>query len=394
MSPPRPAARPGPSCVKQSPDDGRGTVGNGRLCADCRVLRLGTVRLRAVPARDSCRPWFVLRPWRHDRGRFVSGLLHRHHLVGRPDRAFRSENRRGPRRGRGHARACGDFLVVERGHTRGGGSIRRSQHRSGVTADGGCRRHDDRTVPPRRTNTLINAGTSVGVAICGPIALFFGADWRAVYMLFCGLALVTTVAVLLAVPGSSPGRATARATLPRFSTQLRKLISAAFLTGTISTTVWSFGGELTARALTWTSGDIGILWIVIGIAGGGGAFAGRLVARFGINPVHKTALVGLIFGVLCVGHPHTTATLALLGAALFGASYIMLTGVYLVWGTAVLPERPATGLTIAFLAIAVGQTVGAPVFAWLLEATSPLSAVLVFAALGVVPAAIGYGPGW
>ena len=252
------------------------------------------------------------------------------------------------------------------------------------------------TIDPSRrdgTNTLINAGTSAGVAICGLIALFFGADWRAVYVLFCGLALVTTVAALLTVPGSSPGGAAARVALPRFSPRLRKLVSAAFLTGTISTTVWSFGGELTARALAWTSGDIGILWIVIGIAGGGGAFAGRLVARFGINRVHRTALVGLIFGVLCVGHPHTTATLALLGAALFGASYIMLTGVYLVWGTAVLPERPATGLTIAFLAFAVGQTVGAPVFAWLLEAASPLKAILVFAALGVVPAAIGYGPG-
>ena len=67
---------------------------------------------------------------------------------------------------------------------------------------------------------------------------------------------------------------------------------------------------------------------------------------------------------------------------MFGAGYVTLTGVYLVRGTALLAERPATGLTIAFVALAVGQAVGAPLFGLLLGRTATASpAVWAFALL-------------
>lgn len=75
--------------------------------------------------------------------------------------------------------------------------------------------------------------------------------------------------------------------------------------------------------------------------------------------------------------------LALLGGALFGAAYITLSGIYLVWGVAALSERPATGLTIAFLGIAVGQTLGAPVFGVLASWLSLTHAVVLFALLAL-----------
>lgn len=49
------------------------------------------------------------------------------------------------------------------------------------------------------------------------------------------------------------------------------------------------------------------------------------------------------------------------------AAYIIHTGVYLVRGVSVLPERPTTGLMIGFLCIAIGQTAGAPIFGLLMD---------------------------
>ena len=45
-------------------------------------------------------------------------------------------------------------------------------------------------------------------------------------------------------------------------------------------------------------------------------------------------------------------------AALFGSTYIMLTGIILVWSVWVFHQRPSAGLGAAFLLIAVGQVFG------------------------------------
>jgi predicted MFS family arabinose efflux permease len=61
-------------------------------------------------------------------------------------------------------------------------------------------------------------------------------------------------------------------------------------------------------------------------------------------------------------------------AALFGAVYIALTGVLLVWGTRTYPDSPALGVGAAFLLIAVGQALAAPVVGLLSDlVTAPIA---------------------
>lgn len=141
-----------------------------------------------------------------------------------------------------------------------------------------------------------------------------------------------------------------------------RLISASFLMGAASTALWSFGGQLVSQQLGWGPPGTGIFWTCIGADGIAGAWAGTLISRFGLDPVHWAFLGLMATSILAVGSGIAIPAFALIGGALFGASYVMLTGVYLVWGIHALPDRPATGLMIGFLTIAVGQTVGAPLF--------------------------------
>lgn len=61
-------------------------------------------------------------------------------------------------------------------------------------------------------------------------------------------------------------------------------------------------------------------------------------------------------------------------AALFGAVYIALTGILLVWGTRAYPEAPAVGVGAAFLLIALGQALAAPVIGLLSDLmTGPMA---------------------
>lgn len=239
------------------------------------------------------------------------------------------------------------------------------------------------------TNTFINAGTSAGVALTGPVALLLGAQWRLVFALFAMASLAVAIAAFVFIardvtPRGANDRAVGSGRMPELSADLARLMSAAFLMGAASTAIWSFGGELTTRSLDWAGQQTGLLWIVIGAAGIFGALAGTLVARFGVNTTHFFALLALTCGIVCIGWSGTTATLAFFGAALFGAAYILLTGVYLVWGISAMPERPAAGLTIAFLMVGVGQAAGSPVFGLLLSQITADFAVVSFAGLGVL----------
>jgi len=243
------------------------------------------------------------------------------------------------------------------------------------------------------TNTAINAGTSAGVALSGLVAVAMGAEWRLAFAGFAGAAILISGATLVVLAGCAahPENCT-RAMLPTMTTGLRRLVCAAFLTGAASAVVWTFGADLVAQHLDWNGEQVGRLWTVMGGLGVLGAAAGWLVARAGVTRVHVASQVAMALGIVAVAHTATQPVLALLGGGVFGAAYLTLTGVYLVWGTAALPERPASGVTVAFLALAIGQAVGAPAFGFLMERAAPDTAVLAFAALALGAAAVRRQP--
>jgi len=232
-------------------------------------------------------------------------------------------------------------------------------------------------------NTIVNAGTSIGVGLSGAIAVWIAQEWRLAFGGFAAVAFVLAVAAPLAVPGGQSPE-DRKVGLPSISGALIRLIAAAFMMGAASTSLWSFGGQLAALNLGWQDRQIGILWTVIGVSSIAGAWAGLLVTRYGISRVHWTFLSLMAAGMVTVGTSFLSSIGVLFGGALFGASYVLLSGVYLVWGLRILPDSPAIGLMVGFLMMAVGQTVGAPVFGILLERFDVDTAVFAFALLGMV----------
>ena len=235
-------------------------------------------------------------------------------------------------------------------------------------------------------NTFINAGTSAGVVLSGPIALMMGGAWRWAFAMFALVAGVMALFAAASLPKGSERQTQSGGGLPAITGVLKRLIAAAFLMGAASTAVWSFGGQIVSLHLGWSQAKISLLWIAIGAAGIAGSGAGAWTARFGIHRVHWASLIALAAGILTVGLASHSALLVG-GGVLFGAAYITLTGVYLVWGIAALPDRPATGLTIGFLAIAFGQACGAAMFGYLASWLAMSGIAIVFAALGLMAGA-------
>ena len=110
------------------------------------------------------------------------------------------------------------------------------------------------------TNTLINAGTSAGVALSGPVALVMGQNWRTVFAAFAATAFLLAVVAMVSLPANTArARPGERSGLPPLHANLLRLVGASFLMGAASTALWSFGGEIATARLDWSTRGIGLL---------------------------------------------------------------------------------------------------------------------------------------
>jgi predicted MFS family arabinose efflux permease len=241
--------------------------------------------------------------------------------------------------------------------------------------------------------TVINAGTGLGVMVSGPVALLTTQNWRLAWWAFAAAAAAVTVWTAFAVPrhpGDGPRRAPRepRRRASWWPAGAPRLLAAAGIMGLASSAVWTFGRDLVA-----TAGGVGplastVMWIVLGSAGLLGAFTGALVGRVGLALAWTVAMLALAVATagLALGASSYPAVFA--AAATFGAVYIALTGVLLVWGTRVYPDRPAFGVGAAFLLIAVGQAVGSPLVGVLTDLTTAVGAFLAAAATAAAGALV------
>jgi predicted MFS family arabinose efflux permease len=246
-----------------------------------------------------------------------------------------------------------------------------------------------------RANTIINAGASIGVAVSGPVAFVATGQWRVAYAVFAIAALCSAVWLALAVPSTRTSRNSSPETRLHNGESLVRarallLVLAATGMGAASSAFWTFSSDVIISLGHRAQELSNIAWIVIGIAGLVGASAGDLMRRFGVNVVHRGSLVAMAAALSLLVIMPASAPAIFAAAALFGAAYIMLTGVYLVWGVQVYSDRPAIGLGLPFLMIAVGQVIGSPVAGQLIGAVGYTACFYGFAGVAVVTAFAQY----
>jgi predicted MFS family arabinose efflux permease len=244
-----------------------------------------------------------------------------------------------------------------------------------------------RTAPPRlepRLQTVVNAGTGLGVLVSGPVALFLAGHWRWAWAAFSVAALAVTLWAWTTVP-ARPGPVTTRSSRSvsaRTASLLAPrgawvLLAAAGVTGLGSAAVWTFGRDLVSSG----AGDLTgvVVWIALGAAGLLGAFAGDLTTRLGLARCWSAAmlLLGGATALLALGAD--VPALAVVTGAVFGAVYIALSGLLLLWAPRVHPDRPVFGVGAAFLVLALGQALGAPLLGVLADAVGLPGAFLVAA---------------
>ena len=250
---------------------------------------------------------------------------------------------------------------------------------------------EDQLALPHRAGaqTVINAGTSLGLMLAAPVAVAVGVAWRQAFLVFAVLAAAVTIAAGRAVAHRevAPPETTARGW--RHLGLTPRLIATAVLLGVTTALFWSFGRELVTTT-TGVTGDVARLsWFVLGAGGLLGGLAGRAVHRIGLSAAVAMGWAGLVSAYLIFGVGGAPTAVALFAVALFGAGYMALTGLVIVWAVRVRPEQPGAAVAAGFLLLAVGQTVASPVVGLAVDLTglAPVSlatSVLALAGFAIV----------
>jgi predicted MFS family arabinose efflux permease len=248
-----------------------------------------------------------------------------------------------------------------------------------------------------RAQTVVNAGTGLGVLLSGPVALVLMDDWRWAWGAFAVVAAVVTVWVAATVPTQRADPAdragessTADVGSPRWLVPgWFALVTGSFLMGASSIAVWTFG-----RDLIESRGDAGatmsaVAWIVLGALGVLGAWGGELVGGLGLRTAWVMAMLVMGAATVLLALSAGSTAVVLVAAALFGSSYIALTGFSLIWSIRLYPSRASLGVGMSLFMMAAGQALGAPVVGWALGVAGPTGVFCLWALLSPLGAAVG-----
>ncbi|WP_082557144.1 MFS transporter [Modestobacter sp. Leaf380] len=242
-----------------------------------------------------------------------------------------------------------------------------------------------------RAQAVVNAGTGPGLVAAGAVALLLAQRWQAGWLVAAVATALVTVAVLALSRGAAGGPV--HRVRPDVGPGWVGPLVVAVLLGAGSAAVWTHGRAVLEDRGLVPDAAVGV-WVCLGVGATGAAWAAPRLLRAGV----PTAMTGSLlltaagtagFAVPPVGPVPAVAAIA------FGLGFTAATSVLIGWAAEV-SATPGPAVSAFFVALLLGQGVGAPVASALLGRGVPVAfgaaAVVVLVAAGVTRATTR-GPG-
>lgn len=225
----------------------------------------------------------------------------------------------------------------------------------------------------RNIYSIINSGTSLGVMLSSPIAILFENAWRWSWVGFSCFALLSTLWCAWVIPKTPKAKInkTSITSPVSFKTiltlQKLRVFIVALIIGIATSVYWTFSVDL----ITTSSGEtimlIGhrldasliaqLFWMIVGLAGFAGMFAGSAVNRLGIRSALTFFQIGIAIATALLASIDHIAAIVISGI-IFGAFFVFVAATLGMWSLEVFKEAPAIGFGFTFLLLSAGQFIG------------------------------------
>lgn len=223
-----------------------------------------------------------------------------------------------------------------------------------------------RTVPAERQGrvlSFISSGTGWGVALAVPIALIAGSSWRAAWVAFAVVGVVSTAAAAVVLRRGRGAAAVDRDALPPLSwswfvcPRSGPLLVGALLVGIGASVYWTFAADYVVGGdLPRSAGAV--LLAAVGLSSVLGSFAGDLLNRLGGRPALRISALALAASFFLLAAAPSAWVAVIASAVAFGATYNLLLAVQVIWSGRVFASRPSTGVAAVMFMLGLGQLVG------------------------------------
>ncbi|ROP61445.1 MFS transporter [Curtobacterium sp. PhB115] len=217
-----------------------------------------------------------------------------------------------------------------------------------------------RTLPERVQGTaqaVVNSGTGPGLVAAGLLALVLLPDWRTAWV---GAGIVTLAAggvLLAAARGGAPTRSVGTPDRRWFRAHVG-VVALALLFGAGSAVVWTYGRSALVEAGATVVVSVSA-WIALGLGGAAVAVTSRWTSGLRARSLWTITAGSVAVAVTVLAVTPQQTVLALLACAVFGWGYTAATGALIGWTTEIDADRASAGTSMLFVALVLGQAVGA-----------------------------------
>ncbi|SFM43035.1 MFS transporter [Salibacterium qingdaonense] len=243
-----------------------------------------------------------------------------------------------------------------------------------------------------RANTWINSGTSIGLALSGTGALMLASEWRMTYFIYGIIALIALLWNAKVVP-PLPKNPSVQFEKGHFSFRgvegALPLIICSIVLGISTAAFWTFAVDFISSTNNYGSTGVSLFWVMIGVFGIFGGFSGFLIEKLGLPFAYKWGALVISSASLILAWFPGQWPLAYLAAALFGISYIFITGVLMVWGIRVFINNASLGIGTPFLLLAVGQVAGSAGAGVLIGVSDYMWTFTIYGIAGIIAVLLG-----
>ncbi|MDN4526407.1 MFS transporter [Fictibacillus fluitans] len=219
-----------------------------------------------------------------------------------------------------------------------------------------------------RGNTWMNSGTSFGLIVSGPIAILFTDHWRFAFISFAIISLAVLLWNSIRIPYEKPELHDEKIISGPIFKKAKYLLLSSFIVGFGSSIYWTFSRSFLKVEYNMSDHESVIFWVTMGVTGAVGGLAGGIMNRGGLTLSYRLALLLLSISVISITIPSLYSVYS--SGFLFGISYIFVTGLLIVWATRIFPLVPHVGVSLSFLALGVGQSIGSAMAGKLISMSS------------------------
>jgi predicted MFS family arabinose efflux permease len=204
-----------------------------------------------------------------------------------------------------------------------------------------------------RAQATVNAGTGPGLVAAGLLALVLP-DWRAAFVVAAAFTTAAGVAVLVLDRGRTSQPA-ARGPAPVAC--LVGPAAGALLVGTASAVVWTYGRTHLVEAGLSDRASV-LAWVALGLGGTASVLTARRASAWGPARAWAVSVSGIAVSVAALAAAPGVPAVGVVACGVFGWGFVAASSAMISWVVAVVPDRAASGTSVVFVALVLGQVVG------------------------------------